>query len=228
MLKYILTLIPLMGTSTGAFFGVSRLKKKFERQEDILVAVATGILCSIAFSLFTETVEYIRSVTVFIGILVGALVILLINLISHKKQLNTKSKLFLAMLIHNIPEGIVAGISLANETILPESLSVIMSIALQNIPDGFVVSMPLASSKGKRKALILGILSGVIEPIVAVLLIIASNYSANIQKFEPFLIGFSLSAIIMIIFDLLKECGKRGNIVVVAALATILFNKILD
>lgn len=226
MLKYILTFIPLLGTSLGALLGISSFKDRFEKQEDTLVAVATGILCSIAFNLLTEAVEFIRYISVFFGLLFGFLFVFILNIIAKKKNLNIRSKLFWAMIIHNIPEGIVIGIPLADKSILPATVSLIASITLQNLPDGFVVSMPLVSKYGKKHALLLGILSGVVEPLAAVILIIAAGETSSIQSLEPFLIGFSFSSIFTIVLDLLKEC-RKGSIVITSAIITLLFNSIL-
>ncbi len=223
MLNYILTFIPLLGTSIGSFLGtIDNFNKKYERQEETLVAVATGILCSITFNLFSEVLENVRNKGLFIGILVGFLFTILMNVFSHKNNLTVREKLFWAMIIHNIPEGIIVGISLVSKEILP---AMILSISLQNIPDGLVVSMPLVSTKGKKKALCYGIFSGVVEPIAAILIMTTSG-RWPIQKIEPFLIGFAFSAILMIVIELLKECKRKG-IVLIIATVTQVFSSIL-
>lgn len=228
MLKYILTFIPLIGTSLGAFLGASNLKNKFKKSENALVAVATGILCSIAFNLLLESAEFIRSTIMYFGVLAGFLFIALVNFFARKNNMNIKSKLFWAMLIHNIPEGIVVGLALSNETFVSTTFSLIASISLQNLPDGFVVSMPLVSTKGNKKALLLGIISGIVEPIAAILILVAAGKNSNLQTLEPFLIGFSFSAILLIAVDLLKECKKELKIVVISLILALLFNSILE
>lgn len=226
MLAYALTLIPLIGTSIGAFFGtLEHLSSKFEKREDMLVAVATGILGSISFSLFLEATENLRA-TLFIGIAIGILSMLAMNSLAHKNNLSIKHKLFWAMLIHNIPEGMVIGIALASKEVIPATFSLIASISLQNIPDGLVVAMPLVPKEGKKRALLVGILSGVVEPIASILIIITAGRLSNLQAFEPLLIGFSLSAIIMITMELFKEC-KSKKIIFVIAVVTTVFNSIL-
>ena len=224
----ILSFIPLAGTALGAFLGIfNNFNNKFEKQEEILVAVATGILEAICFSLFVESFENIRNKNLFIGILIGFLFILLMNLFTKKsKSNNIKLKLFWAMLIHNIPEGIIIGIALSSQASL-QALSLVFSISLQNIPDGIVVSMPAVSTLGKKRALLLGIFSGVVEPIAALLIGTLAANSTHISTLEPILTGFSLSAIIMITFELIRECQKRYTMAF-TAMITIIFNSILS
>ena len=227
MLKYFVSIIPLVGTSLGAFLGTNRsLYNKLQKQENTLVAVATGILCSIVFNLLLESIEFKREPTVYIGIAIGFLFSILLSLISKKKNLSVKSKVFWAMLIHNIPEGIVVGISLADNKILPSTILVVLSISLQNIPDGLVVSMPMVSTKGRMRAFLYGFFSGVVEPIFAYAIILTAGKFSQVLMAEPLLIGFSFSMILMIAIELLKECESK-KIVIVTAIATIIFNCIL-
>ena len=225
MVKYILSFIPLVGTSIGSALGIwNNFKGKFKKEEDFLVAVATGILGCITFDLFFESLENIRNLRLFIGIVIGFLFIFFMNIFAHHITISKKSKLFWAMLIHNIPEGILIGISLVDTSII-KSLSLILSISLQNIPDGLVVSLPLVSVKGKKYALLMGVLSGIVEPISAILIFSASN-SNFISILEPFLIGFSFSSILMIFLELFKEC-KHLKTIGVTAILTYLFSTVL-
>lgn len=221
---FILSFVPLIGTTLGAVLGI--FNNKFEKQDEFLVAVATGILEAICFSLLIESIENARSKGLFVGILAGFLFIVLMNLLAHKNNLNTKSKLFWAMLIHNIPEGIIIGIALAGKETI-QALSLILSVTLQNVPDGLVVSMPIVLTHGKKKALFLGIISGIVEPIAALLIVASASNSLNIQDFEPFLTGFSFSAIVMITIELIKEC-KKNILMFSVAIITIIFNSILS
>lgn len=226
MLRYILAFIPLVGTTVGAVLGtVDHLSSNFEKQEDTLVAVATGILCSIALNLVFEAYESIHW-TLFIGVAIGFFLMLGLNSLAHQNNLSVRHKLFWAMLIHNVPEGMVIGISLADKNVLPTTFSLVFSISLQNIPDGLVVSMPLVSKDGKKKATLFGIFSGVVEPIASIVIIATTGRISNIKEFEPLLIGFALSAIIMIAIELLKEC-KSKKIVLITAIITTVFNSIL-
>lgn len=225
MIRYILSFVPLVGTSFGALLGIyNNLNNRFKEQEDDLVAVATGILGSICINLFFEAKEKVRYPSVFVGVFAGFVFIWIMEYCATHKDITVKSKLFWAMLIHNIPEGIVIGISLANSKLL-QTVPLVISISLQNIPDGLVVSMPLVATRGRKKAILLGIFSGIVEPIAAILIIISAK-KANIGLIEPFLIGFSFATILMITFELLKDCQKM-KLVVIAASITTAFNAIL-
>ena len=126
------------------------------------MAVATGILGNICLNLFFEAIGKVRYPSVFVGAVAGFAFIWIMEYCAMHKDITVKSKLFWAMLIHNIPEGILIGISLVNTKFL-QAVPLVISISLQNIPDGLVVSMPLLSSKGLKKALMLGIFSGLLS-----------------------------------------------------------------
>ncbi len=225
MIRYVLSFVPLIGTSFGALLGIfNNFNNRFKKQENELVAVATGILGSICINLFFETKENVRYPSVFVGTLVGFIFILVMEYCANHKDITVKSKLFWAMLIHNIPEGIVIGISLVNSKLF-QVVPLIISISLQNIPDGLVVSMPLVSSKGNKNALLFGIFSGIVEPIASILIILSAS-KVNLELIEPFLIGFSFSTILMITFELLKECAKM-KLAVLALVISTAFNSIL-
>lgn len=230
MIEILLSLIPLAGTTIGSYLGVLNcFNNKFKKGEDFLVAVATGILGSISLSLLLEAVRIpkdARNVSCLgLGILTGFLFIKIMNQ-TAKKVITTRFKLFGAMLIHNIPEGILVGITLANAELI-KSIALIVSISIQNIPDGLVVSMPLVSIKGRKKALFLGIASGIVEPIAAIAIMFLASNSTNIKVIETLLIGISVSTIIMITLDLLNECDSKKTVIVTACITTI-FNWVLS
>lgn len=227
VLKIILSFIPLIGTSLGAFSAASKQFKRFQEEEETLVAVATGILAAITLKLFTEATSYIeQGQSLVFGVLLGMAFITIMNWLVQKKNLNTRDKIFWAMLMHNLPEGMLIGISLANASGKLATFSIIMGITIQNLMDGFVVSMPLISSKGAQKAVWLGVLSGAIEPLASTLIIVAVGATSNVQFLEPLLIGFSFSAILMIVVELWEECWNK-KIVVVSGILAALVNFIL-
>lgn len=230
MVKIFLSLIPLAGTSIGSFLGVLNcFNNKFKKGEDFLVAVATGILGSISLSLLFEAIETPKTVRnlcfLALGLLIGILFITVMNK-TAKKAITTRFKLFGAMLVHNIPEGILIGLSLANVNSI-KSLPLVISITLQNIPDGLVVSMPLVSIKGKKKSVMYGILSGVVEPIATIIIMFLASNLESIEAIKIVLIGISVSTIILITLDLLKECDSKKTVVIAAVITTI-FNWILS
>lgn len=218
----VLSLLPLAGTSLGAYLGVLKSKNKIDNQEGTLVAIATGILGAICINLCFEAFEYVRDIKLLTGIMAGIVFISLMDRITNQETIH--SQLFWAMLIHNIPEGIIVGIALASEITI-QKLGIVISVSLQNIPDGLVVSMSALSKHRKCKSFVLGVLSGIVEPI-AVAIIIFFMRKINLRMVEPIFIGFSVSSIISIEWDLLKHCHKT-KLLIVSLVVTLLFNGIL-
>lgn len=219
---FLLSLLPLAGTSLGACLGVLKSKTQVDNQEETLVAIATGILGAICINLCVEAFTYVRDIKLLVGIMVGFVFTFLMNKITNQEAIH--SKLFWAMLIHNIPEGIIVGIALADKITIPK-LGIIASVSLQNVPDGLVVSMAALSKHGKFNAFLLGFLSGIVEPI-AVAIIFFFMRTIDLEMVEPIFIGFSIASILFIEWDLLKSC-HRTKILIVSLAFTLFFNGIL-
>lgn len=83
--------------------------------------------------------------------------------------------LVLAVTLHNIPEGMAVGVAFAGMLAKSESITLAgamalsLGIAIQNFPEGAVISLPLKEAAGQKKAFVYGMLSGIVEPIGAVL-----------------------------------------------------------
>ena len=228
MLKAILALIPLLGTTIGAGIGVAKYSSKADNREKNLVAVATGILAAILVSLLQEAIasleESLTLKALVGGIFLGVLFILITKKIAHQEE--THHKLFIAMLIHNIPEGIVIGMALTGTIDLP-AIGIVASISLQNIPDGLVVSMSSAQQYGKKRAFVRGFLSGIIEPIASAAIILLAQISTkSISSVEPIFIGFSVATILSLVIDLMRECKKK-KIALLAFMATLVSTTLL-
>ena len=124
----------------------------------------------------------------------------------------------LAMTIHNIPEGMAVGVVyasiLAGDGIsVAAALALSIGIAIQNFPEGAVLSMPLRSSGVSRgKAFGYGVLSGVVEPIGAVLTILAAHLVVPIL---PYLLAFAAGSMMYVVVEeLIPEMseGEHSNI----------------
>lgn len=132
------------------------------------------------------------------------------------KKLSKEAKFILAVTIHNIPEGLsvgfAAGLALANpgnNSYTFAVLALAIGIAIQNLPEGLAVSVPLyTKGEKKSKAFLYGFLSGVVEPIAAVIgLFIASNSGVV----TPWLLSFAAGAMIYVLLDdLIPESRKKG------------------
>lgn len=123
--------------------------------------------------------------------------------------------LVLAVTLHNIPEGmavgaVFAGMAADDETItLMGALALAIGIAIQNIPEGAIISMPVCSSgNSKNKAFLYGILSGVVEPVGALLTIWLAEF---ILPFLPYLLAFAAGAMLYVVVEELIPETSRGE-----------------
>ena len=136
-----------------------------------------------------------------------------------KRKLERTTMLVLAVTIHNIPEGMAVGVVYAgflsgNTGITAMgALSLALGIAIQNFPEGAIISMPLtAEGMSKRRAFWYGAISGAVEPIGAVLTILAAQL---VVPALPYLLSFAAGAMIYVVVEeLIPEMseGKHSNI----------------
>ncbi len=125
----------------------------------------------------------------------------------------------LAVVLHNIPEGMAVGVVYAgwnagNSGItLTGALALSIGIAIQNLPEGAIISMPLhAEGMSKRKAFIYGVLSGLVEPIGAIITILAAGVIIPVL---PYLLSFAAGAMIYVVVEELipeMSAGEHSNI----------------
>jgi ZIP family zinc transporter len=121
--------------------------------------------------------------------------------------------------LHNLPEGMAVGVVIAgcltgNESVsTAAALALSLGIALQNLPEGAIISMPLASNGMRRgRAFGYGVLSGIVEPIGAVLTILLASVMVPIL---PYLLSFSAGAMLYVVVEeLIPEMseGEHSNI----------------
>lgn len=108
--------------------------------------------------------------------------------LKNKSVLSKTSKMFLAVTIHNIPEGLSVGLAFGSVLAIADStdqialiysaLGLALGIGIQNFPEGAAVSLPIkAETKSSLKAFLYGTLSGAVEPIAAILgILLAFNF----------------------------------------------------
>ncbi|MEE3464272.1 MAG: ZIP family metal transporter [Candidatus Enteromonas sp.] len=129
-------------------------------------------------------------------------------------KLNEDFKFFLAVTIHNIPEGLAVGFAcgLALSGNTPElmwaALSLAIGIAIQNIPEGAAVSIPLYSEGMNRgKAFVFGSMSGIVEPLFG----LAGLFLAQLAIISPWLLAFAAGAMFYVILDELLPDSRKGG-----------------
>ena len=132
-----------------------------------------------------------------------------------RNGLKKTTKLFLAVTLHNLPEGMVVGIVFAgwmygkSEITLAGATVLAVGIALQNFPEGAVVSMPMrAEGMPKGKTFVYGMLSGVIEPIGALMTAFAAGLFLPIM---PYLLAFAAGAMFYVVVEELVPEMAKGD-----------------
>ena len=230
-------LIPLLGTTLGAACVFFLKNEMSERLSGGLSGFAGGIMVSASFfslilpalDLSKESYGKLSFIPVGLGFLAGMLFLLALDLlIPHvhldkseegpKSGLKKTTKLLLAVSLHNLPEGMVVGIVFAgwmygqSSITLASALVLSVGIALQNFPEGAVVSMPMrAEGMPKGKTFLYGMLSGVIEPIGALMTAFAASLFLPIM---PYLLAFAAGAMFYVVVEeLVPEMsgGKHYN-----------------
>uniref|UniRef100_A0AC34FDQ8 Zinc transporter ZIP11 n=1 Tax=Panagrolaimus sp. ES5 TaxID=591445 RepID=A0AC34FDQ8_9BILA len=123
--------------------------------------------------------------------------------------------LITAVTVHNIPEGMAVGVGFGSIGKTPvatfeKAFNLALGIGLQNFPEGLAVSLPLAGfGYPKWKAFFYGQLSGMVEPIAAVL---GAALVILMEPILPYALSFAAGAMMYVVFDsLIHEAGRNGN-----------------
>ena len=140
-----------------------------------------------------------------------------------RSKLGRSSMLVLAVTLHNIPEGMAVGVVAAGALTgevgmsLAGAFALAVGLAIQNVPEGAIISLPLRSAGNSRKrAFAYGTLSGVVEPISAILTIVFIEHLIGIF---PYMLAFAAGAMIYVVVEeLIPESheGRHSNIPTIA------------
>lgn len=231
-------LIPFLGTSLGAgcvFFLKKSLSDGIQRA---LTGFAAGVMVAASiWSLLIPAMEQAADLgrlaffPAAVGFWMGILFLLLLDhLIPHlhqnslqaegpKSQLQRTTMMVLAVTLHNIPEGMAVGVVYAGylagtaQITAAGALALSLGIAIQNFPEGAIISMPLrAEGMKKGRAFWGGVLSGIVEPIGAVLTILAAGI---VVPALPYLLSFAAGAMLYVVVEeLIPEMsqGQHSNV----------------
>ena len=231
-------LIPFIGTTLGAAC-VLFMKKTLRKQvQNALAGFAAGVMVAASiWSLLIPAIEQSENMGALsffpavVGFWIGVLFLLTLDhLIPHlhvgseqsegpKSKLGRTTMMVLAVTLHNIPEGMAVGVMYAGflagntQITAASALALSLGIAIQNFPEGAIISLPLRSEgESKGKAFLGGVLSGVVEPVGAVLTIIAAQL---IIPALPYLLSFAAGAMLYVVVEeLIPEMsqGQHSNI----------------
>ena len=247
-------LIPFLGTILGAstvFLLKDKLNKKIEK---ILLGFASGVMIAASvWSLIMPSIEMaeeqgmIAWIPAAVGFLLGmAFLLILDSIIPHmhlesdkpegiKSKLKKSTMLVLAVTLHNIPEGMAVGVLFAGAisgstgVTIAGALTLAIGIAIQNFPEGAIISMPLKSEgMSKPKAFLYGALSGIVEPIAAIITILLTDF---ITPILPYLLSFAAGAMIYVVVEELipeSQAGEHSNIGTIGVALGFVIMMILD
>lgn len=234
-------LIPFFGTVLGSAMVLFMKKKLNCCFEKLLLGFAVGVM--IAASVWSllipalemgaehSSVEWLPAVT---GFLLGIGFLLTLDmLIPHlhlytgqpegpRKNISSRTMLYLAVTLHNFPEGMAVGAILAGvmagtaDVNMAGAAVLAAGIAVQNFPEGAIISMPLrAGGMSRVKAFGCGALSGLAEPVGAALTVLVA---AHMIPMLPYFLAFAAGAMIYVVVDELipesrsDECFNLGTV----------------
>lgn len=247
-------LIPFLGTTLGSamvFFMKNTLNKKVKK---ILLGFASAVMIAASvWSLLIPSIDMateqgiIAWVPAAIGFMLGiAFLLVLDSLIPHlhldstkpegiKAKLKKTTMMIFAVTLHNIPEGMAVGVSFAGALIgntgitMAGAFALALGIAIQNFPEGAIISMPLkAEGMSKGKAFLYGTLSGIVEPIGAIITILLTN---SVIPILPYLLAFAAGAMIYVVVEELipeSQNGEHSNIGTIGVAIGFVLMMVLD
>lgn len=245
--------IPFLGTSLGAAMVFFLRGKIPPRVEKVLLGFASGVMIAASvWSLLIPSIElsedgplpaWLPAVT---GFLFGmAFLLLLDSVVPHLHQhsdapeglparISRTAMLVFAVTLHNIPEGMAVGVTYAGAAAgagvtQAGAFALALGIAIQNFPEGAIISMPLlAEGVSKPRAFLYGVLSGVVEPIGAVVTILLA---AQLTPLLPYLLAFAAGAMLYVVIEELipeAQAGKHSNLGTVGAALGFALMMVLD
>lgn len=234
MVNLIGLLIPLLGTMLGASFVFFMKRDMPERLQKALLGFASGVMVAASvWSLIIPAIDMshgegaMQVVPAAVGFLLGMVFLLLIDeLTPHlhvgsskpeglKARLSRTAMLALAVTIHNLPEGMAVGVVFAGtqdgqaDISLMSALAMSIGIAIQNIPEGAIISMPMCAAGNSRwRSFIIGSLSGVVEPVGGLLIILLASLFLPAM---PYLLAFAAGAMLYVVVEELIPEASNGT-----------------
>ncbi|MDE7106659.1 MAG: ZIP family metal transporter [Anaeroplasmataceae bacterium] len=203
-------IIPLLGTTIGSLF-VFLIKKEIHPSlKNLLQGFAAGVMLAASiWSLIIPAIDlsgdnpYTCYIPAAIGFILGMLALMLFDIYMSKRKKVSVNMLNLAVVIHNIPEGLSVGVAFAaamrgDAFLATTALALSFGIGVQNIPEGSIISLNLVPEHSKLKAFWKGFLSGVVEPIASVIAYLLMMY---IEPTMPYLLSFAAGAMIFVVVD---------------------------
>lgn len=230
-------MIPFLGTTLGAacvYIMKDTLKDRVQKglsgfAAGVMVAASIWSLIIPAMDMVEDRLANMAWIPAAIGFIAGIIFLLILDsVIPHQhidsdqpegmkaESLRKTTMMVLAVIIHNIPEGMAVGVSFAGvlygrgDLTMAGAMVLAIGIAIQNFPEGAIISMPLkAVGVNKHKAFGMGIFSGIVEPIAAIITILLSSIMVPIL---PYLLSFAAGAMMYVVVEeLVPEATGEGE-----------------
>ena len=229
-------LMTALGAATVFFFS----RAVCERAQGALLGFAAGVMTAASvWSLILPAIEQTAAegrlppvLPAAAGIVLGALLLALLDEFTRQRggERVTHSDFLLlsAITLHNIPEGMAVGLAFAlaaDGEGLAGAAALALGIGVQNFPEGAAVALPLyQSGQSKLRAFVTGVLSGAVEPLFGVLVVLAA---ARVHALMPWLLSFAAGAMLYVVAEeLLPRAGSRRG--TCGFLVGFLFMMVLD
>lgn len=226
--------IPFFGTALGASCVFFVKKELHPGLQKLLFGFAAGVMTAASvWSLLIPSMEMsaelerLAFLPAVVGMSIGMLFLLLMDrLVPHlhfgsekpegiRSSLARMTMLVLAVTIHNIPEGMAVGVVFADilsgDAAISEAAALALSIgiAIQNFPEGAIISLPSYSGGNSRwEAFSLGVLSGLVEPVGAILTILLAHF---VTPLLPYLLAFAAGAMLYVVVEELIPESAQGE-----------------
>lgn len=247
-------LIPFLGTVLGSAFVFFMKRQMHPLVQKSLLGFASGVMVAASvWSLLMPCMEMseplgkLKVLPAAAGFMAGVGFLLLIDYITPhlhlgetkpegpRSRLSRTTMLMLAVTIHNVPEGMGVGVVLAGamqgEAGISAAAALAMSlgIAIQNIPEGAIISMPMrAAGNSRAKSFLIGSLSGIVEPLGGLLIILLASFMTPIL---PCLLAFAAGAMLYVVVEeLIPEMseGEHSNLGVLGFSTGFVLMMVLD
>jgi ZIP family zinc transporter len=227
-------LIPLLGTMLGSAFVFFMKKDMPLLLQKTLLGFASGVMVAASvWSLLIPAMEMCEAdgkwavLPAAIGFGLGMAFLLFVDYVTPhlhidsdtpegpRSHLSRTAMLSLAVTIHNLPEGMAVGVVLAGALqggigiSAAAALAMSLGIAIQNIPEGAIISMPMrAAGNSRLRSFVIGSLSGVVEPIGGILVILLASAMMPVL---PYLLAFAAGAMFYVVIEELIPEASEGS-----------------
>lgn len=247
-------LIPLFGTMIGSAFVFFMKKDMSPTLQKSLLGFASGVMVAASvWSLLIPSMEMVADkgawsvMPAAVGFLLGIGFLLMIDELTPHLHIGTNkpegphsrlsrtAMLALAVTIHNLPEGMAVGVVFAgaesgtSNISLASAVAVALGIAIQNVPEGAIISMPMrAEGNSKWKSFVIGSLSGSVEPVGAIAVLLLASLLTPIL---PYMLAFAAGAMFYVVVEeLIPEAneGEHSNLSTVGFAIGFVLMMVLD